>query len=428
MDPPVSKASRLSRLADEMTGSEILRVAADVRTRVAEGHQILNLTVGDFDPAEFPIPQALEEAVVAALKSRQTNYPTPTGMDALRTAIVGMYARRLGLHYSPAQTVVGCGARPLIYALFRAVVDPGDRVVFSVPSWNNNYYCQLVGATPVPVGCTAQSNFQPTVTALRPALRGARLLSLNSPLNPTGTLFDAETLGGVCDLVLEENARRGPGERPLYLMYDQVYWMLTFGGAAHVTPLGLRPAIAPYTILVDAISKSFAATGLRVGWAVGAPDVIGRMSDISNHVGSWAPRPEQVGAARLLEDDATMEVYHARMRDEVQRRLRALANGLAAMRADGLPVDSTIPQGAIYLSARFDLYGRRAPAGDGRPLATHDDIRRYLLLEAGLAVVPFQAFAAMEETGWFRLSVGTVSVEAIERMMPRLREAIERLQ
>jgi aspartate aminotransferase len=420
-EPP---ASRVSTIASELAGSLILAIGAEVRAMAASGKPLCNLTVGDFNPREFAIPRSLLDGVTAALQAGETNYPPSDGIEPLRRAISEYYARHLKITYQLPSVLVTSGARPAIYGAYRVLVDPGDRVVYPVPSWNNNYYSQLLGAEQVMVICGAETNFQPTAEMLAGSVRRARLLVLNSPLNPTGTLFDAETLGGICDLVLEENRRRARTgvERPLFLLYDQVYWMLTFGNASHVNPVALRPEMEPYTIHIDAISKSFAATGLRVGWAVGPADVIKRMSDILGHVGAWAPRAEQVATAHLLSDDAGMDAYHAKMRPEVQRRLDALARIFETLRADGLPVEATTPQGAIYLSAHFDIVGYRTPGGER--LDTNEAIRRYLLRAAGLAAVQFQAFGSSEESGWFRLSVGAVSLGQIEELGPRLRSAL----
>ena len=421
---PLTRARRVSTLAEELSGSQILAIAAEVRALAASGRPLCNLTVGDFSPTEFSIPSSLLEGVIAALRGGQTNYPPSDGIEKLRVAIQEFYARRLGLRYPMAGVLVTSGARPAIYGAYRVLIDPGDIVVYPVPSWNNNYYTQLVRGTGVTVTCGADTNFQPTAELLRDALTNARMVVLNSPLNPTGTLLDAETLGGICDAILDENARREREgrERPLYLLFDQVYWMLTFGNAEHVNPVTLRPEMERYTIQVDAISKSFAATGLRVGWAVGPSDVIKRMSDVLGHVGAWAPRPEQTATASLLADDAGIDEYHARMRVEVQRRLDALAKVLGTLVDEGFPIESTTPQGAIYLSARFALAGRRTP--EGELLGSNESVRRYLLHAAGLAAVQFQAFGSDEDTGWFRLSVGAVSVADIEASLPRLRRAL----
>jgi aspartate aminotransferase len=413
-------------MAGGLIGSEILRIAADVRALAARGARICNLTVGDFDPREFPAPAALVDGVVKALQAGETNYPPSDGMPELRRAIIDFYKRRMGLEYPLESILVTGGSRPGIYATYLSLVDPGDAVIYPVPSWNNNHYCHLVGARGVPVHCDAADAFLPTRAALEPVVRGARLLCINSPLNPAGTAMRAEVLADICDLVLEENARRGPDERPLYMMYDQVYWMLTFGETRHVDPVSLRPAMRDYTVYVDGASKAFAATGVRVGWTAAPADITKRMASALGHVGAWAPRAEQVAVAHLLNDDAAIDAYHDVMHRGVQDRLDALHAGMEALHARGFPVEAIVPMGAIYLSVRMALHGWRTP--DGAVLATNDDIRRYLLEAAGVAIVPFQAFGMADETGWFRLSVGAVSLGDIQDAFGRLESALAALQ
>jgi len=417
--------SRLSRLTHALRESEILRIAGEVRQYAAAGNPIVNLTVGDFNPKEFRIPTELEDAVVDALRAGESNYPPSNGLESLRVAVQQFYARSFGRTHPLQEILITAGARPAIYALFRALVDLADQDVFGVPSWNNDYYCNLISAEAVTVDCDASTSFMPTRAALRRTLRDARLLAFNSPLNPTGTVFDADTLRDICHVVLEENARRGAGERPLFMMYDQVYWMLTMGDVTHVDPLTLCPEIAPYVVYVDAISKAFASTGLRVGWAVGPADVIKTMSDIVGHVGAWAPRPEQVATAKFLGMVPALDRYVANMRHEVGARLDAVYAALTTLRSSGLAVDCVRPEGAIYLSAQFALHGRRAP--DGRTLSSDGDIRRYLLTDAGVAVVPFNAFGGRGDRGWFRLSVGAVSVAQITESIGRLEQALRAL-
>jgi aspartate aminotransferase len=185
----------------------------------------------------------------------------------------------------------------------------------------------------------------------------------------------------------------------------------------------LRPEIAPYTISVDAISKAFAATGLRVGWVLGPSDLVRSMSDFIGHVGAWAPRPEQLATAALLTSREAIVDYNRTITRGLQARLSALYQGIIAMRDRGLPVDAVPPAGAIYLSARFALAGSRAP--NGETLRGNEEIRKYLLQEAGFAAVPFQAFGVEGDTGWFRLSAGAVSLEDIADVLPRLAAAID---
>lgn len=417
--------SRLSSLAQGLRGSVIMQIAGEVRALADQGRPIANLTVGDFDPRQFPVPQELADGLVAAVRAGETNYPTAIGMDVLRRAIRDFYHRRAGLDFAVENIVIGSGIRPAIYAVYRALVDRGDRVVFGVPQWNNDYYVEMVGGEIVTVDCDASTNFLPTAEALRPVIRDARLLALNSPLNPTGTMFTAGQLGAICDLVLEENARRGAGERPLFVMYDQVYWLLNPGGVKHVDPISLRPAMRDYTIYVDGISKCFAATGLRVGWGVAPIDIVKPMNDVIGHAGAWAPRAEQIAAAALLNDDAAVDRYLPVICAAVKARTDAVYDGITALQRDGLPVEAVRPQGAIYVSARFALHGMQTP--DGATLHTDDDVRRYLLNAAGLGAIPFSAFGTTGDRGWFRISVGVISVEQVQALVPRLRQAIEAL-
>jgi aspartate aminotransferase len=431
VNPPPSdtimrQPPRVSAMAVELTGSEILAIAAEIRAMKAEGAKICNLTVGDFDPAQFPVPEKLRREVVAALEAGQTNYPPSEGLSELRAAVCRLYERELGLSYTPASVLVAGGARPLLYVAYRTLLDPGERVVYPTPSWNNNHYAHMAGAEGVPVSCSAGARFLPTAEVLAKHLRRARLLLLNSPLNPTGTAFAPEVLTEIARAVLAENeARRARGERALFLLYDQVYWKLCFAPARHVTPTALVPELEPFTVYVDAISKSFAATGLRVGWAAGPADVIERMSAVLGHVGGWAPRAEQLATARFLDDAEECRRYLVRFQAAVAARLSLLHAGFEDLRERGHPVESIPPMGAIYLSVRIDLRGRRTKAGE--VLRTGEDVRRYLLREAQLAIVPFRAFGVEADEGWFRLSVGAVAEAEIEAALPRLARALAAL-
>lgn len=412
-------------MAQHLIGSEILKIANEIRAMLAEGKQICNLTVGDFSPKQFRIPQFLEDEIKKAISAGETNYPPSDGVPELRNAVVFLYEQWLGLNYPVESVLITAGSRPSIYAIYQAVVDRGEAVVFPVPTYNNNHYCHLMGAKPVPIVCGSDNAFLPTRSQLEKVIRGARLLSINSPLNPAGTAFERQSLLEICDLVLEENARRGKDERPLYMMYDQVYWMLTFGTTEHVDPVSLRPELAPYVLFVDGISKPFAATGIRVGWTVGPPDIISRMMNINGHVGAWAPRAEQIAVAKLLMNADVVESYNREITKGVQERLDLLKTSLTTFQHEGLPVESTPPMGAIYLSARFNVVGKKTPSG--AVFHTNEDIRTYLLHNAGLGIVPFQAFGVTKNSGWFRLSVGAVSLKDIEAMIPRLRTSLEKL-
>ena len=410
----------LSSLARGVVGSEILKIAGEVRALKAQGAEVCNLTVGDFDPACFPIPAALMEGTRKALAEGHTNYPPSDGVMPLREAVVAFYQRELGLAYPVESVLITGGARPLLYGAYRTLVDPGESVIYTVPSWNNNHYAYLSGAKAVEIPVTAEANFFPTLAQLEPHLGTARMLVLNSPLNPTGTAISREALKAITEAVVAENKRRrAEGRRVLFFVFDQVYWTLTFGQTEHVTPVQLVPESAPYVIFIDALSKAFCATGMRVGWGVMPPAVRDRMSDILGHVGAWAPKAEQMATAELLLDPATIRRFQEHLRAELRLRLDALFVGFEALRKEGLPVEAISPQGAIYLSVRFNAFGRTIR---GRRIERNEDVRQLLLQEAGLAIVPFQAFGLKEESGWFRISVGACTLADIDAMFPRLRE------
>jgi len=408
----------LSTLARGLVGSEILKIAGEIRQLVAQGRKICNLTVGDFSPSEFRIPAGLQSLIADAFAAGQTNYPPADGTLELRRAVTKFYQDDLGLTYPVESVLIAGGARPIIFAAYAAIVDAGDKVVYATPSWNNNHYTYLMSAKGVEIPVGEETNFLPTAELIEPHIHDARLLCVNTPLNPTGTVMSKQEVKKIASLVVEENDRRAAkGERPLYILWDQVYWMLTFGQNRHYTPPQLVPESAPWTIFVDGISKAFAATGLRVGWTVAPVHVTARMRDIIGHLGAWAPRPEQIAVAHFLGRKDEIDAYHSNMIRELQLRLDLLHDGFEAMHKDGLPVKAFEPQGAIYLSVQFDLIGRGG-------ITTNEQIRHLLLEKAGFAVVPFQAFGTKREDGWFRLSVGAVSPRDIEDGLLRVRDVL----
>ena len=415
----------LSHLSETLIGSEIVKLGGDIREKIRQGEKIYNFTVGDFDPSIFPIPKELEEEIISAYKNHFTNYPAAEGNLDLRESISSFIRKREGIEYSAKEILVAAGGRPLIYACYRAVCDAGDKVIYAVPSWNNNHYTHFVGAEHVVVEATAENNFMPSAEDIRPHIKGAAFISLCSPQNPTGTTFKKETLEAICDMVIEENLSRKEDEKKLYLMYDQMYWHLTYGKIEHYNPVSLRPQMKEYTIFIDAISKVFAATGVRVGWAMGPERVISKMKAILTHVGAWAPMAEQKAVAGYLKKDSAIDQYLSHFRNEIEERLTSIYDGLMRMKKNGMAVDAIAPEGAIYLTIKFDLVGKKTASG--RILASQSDVTDYLLNEAKLAIVPFYAFGASGTSAWYRLSVGTCRKEGIEEMLQQLENALKKV-
>jgi len=415
----------VSVLAQNLHGSEIIKIAGEINELKRQGQNIANLTIGDFDSNIYPIPKDLKLGIVDAYEHNHTNYPPADGMLNLRESVSAFLKSRFNFDYAPNQILITGGSRPLIYSIFMAIVDPGDKVVFPAPSWNNNHYCDLTRAEAVIVQTTPENNFMPTADELRPYIKGATMLALCSPLNPTGTMFSKKDLEEICDLVIAENKTRQPGEKPLYILYDQIYSQLTFGQHRHYDPVSLRPELKDVTIFVDGASKCFASTGVRVGWGFGPAHVVNHMKSIVGHMGAWAPKAEQVAMANFLKDDNAVTTYLSALKTNIQKSLTALYEGFQKLKSEGFKVDAIEPMGAIYLTLKIDYTGKTTP--DGKVLKTATDINFYLINEAKVAFVPFSAFGTGEDINWFRASVGASTLGEIEQLAPRIKEALLKL-
>jgi aspartate aminotransferase len=417
----------VSKLAENIIGSEIIKLAAEVNEKIKKGEKIYNLTIGDFNPKIFPIPAEFKQAIIDEYNNDQTNYPAADGMLELRHAIAKLLKTYGNLEYKPDEIVVAGGARPVIYAIFRALVDAGDTVVFPVPSWNNNHYTYLNGAKQELIETSPATNFMPTAADIKPHIGSANLIALCSPLNPTGTTFRKKELEDICDLILSENAlRNAKGQKPVYLMYDQIYWALTHGETKHYDPVTLRPEMRNYTVFVDGISKSLAATGVRVGWAMGPKKIVEKIKLILTHVGAWAPKAEQIATANYLNNQGNYDTFIADIKAKLNDRLVGFYKGFQTLKAEGFKVDAIAPEAAIYLTVQFALHGQKT--AEGNELKTTQDITKYILDEGKVALVPFYAFGASANSNWYRLSVGTCRLEDVEAVIGNLRMALKKLQ
>lgn len=416
--------SKLSNLAESLIGSEIVKLGNEINNRIRNGEKIYNYTIGDFAPSIFPIPAQLEDKIVQAYREGFTNYPPADGLLSLREAVSAFINKHEQVQYGPAEIQIASGGRPLIYSLFSTVVNPGDKVIYAVPSWNNNHYTNLNHGTACEITVTPENNFMPTAADIAPHIKGAALLCLCTPQNPTGTTLSREELEQICDLVLEENKSRTAGEKKMYVLFDQMYFTLTYGDTRHFHPVALRPEMKDYTITVDGISKSFAATGVRVGWALGPVPVIAKMKALLSHIGAWAPMAEQKATADFLSDSEAVDSFLAGIRQALEERLWKIYKGFETLKQKGFNVDAISPQAAIYLTVKIDLKGK---SHNGNLLANQADVTQYILSAAGLAIVPFHCFGTDRESPWYRISVGTCKLEDLEDVFTKLEQALSAL-
>ena len=415
---------KISKLAQNLIGSEIIKIGNQVNDLKAQGAEIANLTIGDLNSNIYPIPAELKEEIQKAYQNNLTNYPPANGLLSLRKSIAKDLKNRWNLDYSADEILVAGGSRPLIYAAFKTIVDANDKVIYPVPSWNNNHYSYLTEAQKIEVETSVENNFLPTAADIKPHIKGAVLIALCSPLNPTGTMFTKQQLAEICELIIEENKSRGEGEKPLYLMYDQIYAMLTFGGE-HFDPVTLYPELKEFTIYIDGASKCFAATGVRVGWSFGPSVVIDKMKALLGHIGAWAPKPEQEAVSVLLNHPEKVDEFVNHFKGEIAESLTVLHNGIQDLKNEGFSVESIQPMGALYLTVKLDYIGKTKP--DGSLVKDSSDLVFYLIEEAGIALVPFSAFGNSRNMPWFRASAGGVSLDEIKNMLPRLESALSKL-
>jgi aspartate aminotransferase len=421
----LEKQLKVSEKAEKLIGSEIIKLAGEINEKIKQGDKIYNLTIGDFNSKLYPIPDQLKAFINVAYLNDETNYPPADGMLALREQVAHFLKHFGHLEYDTNEILIAGGARPLIYATFLTLVNPGEKVIFPVPSWNNNHYCHLHQAQQIIIEALPENNFMPTAADIKPHVQNAAMIALCSPLNPTGTVFSKETLTDICDLILEENKRRGPDQKPLYLMYDQIYWMLTYGDTVHYNPVSIRPEMKNYTIFIDGLSKAFAATGVRVGWTFGPKRVIDKMKSVLGHIGAWAPKAEQVAVANYLKNTSHVEGYVDNLKAKLFIALDQLFQGFNELKQLGYPLIAIKPQAAMYLTVKINLKGYIMPSGE---LIEHtSQITAFLLNHASFAVVPFSAFGTENDSCWYRISVGNCNVNDIPEMFSKLNKALATL-
>ena len=415
----------ISEMAETLIGSEIINLAWQINELIANGKNISNLTIGDFDPKIYPIPELLKEEIKKAYDENQTNYPPANGTFELRKEVSGFIKKRGGLNYNADEIMITSGARPVIFAAYNTLVDLDDVIIFPVPSWNNNHYTHLTRSRAIMIETKPEHNFMPTADDIAPHISKASLISLCSPLNPTGTVFSRKEISDICDLIVEENNRRGDDEKPVYLLFDQIYWLLTHGDTEHYNPVILNPDIRNYTVFVDGISKAFCGTGVRVGWAYGPKKLISKMNSITSHMGAWAPKAEQIAISRYLKNDAEVDKFLNSVKKKISDSMHGFYDGFKDLKNKGYDVDVIAPQASIFLTVKINLTGRKTL--NGKLIRNTKDTSDFLIDEAGIAFVPFASFGASQDSKWYRISVGTITSDEVKTIMKKLEKAFSTL-
>jgi aspartate aminotransferase len=371
----------------------------------AEGVDIVSLGAGEPD---FDTPEHIKLAAKQALDRGATKYTAVEGMPELRRAVAAWFARAHGFEVSPQEVMVSAGAKQVIFNAFHAVLDPGDEVVLPAPCWvSYAEIAKLAGAVPIPVLSRAEDGFMPEVAAIARAITPAtRMIVLCSPSNPTGAVYDEVTVRAIAELAVRHD---------LWLLTDDIYRSLCYAGAHFVQPATFGPEVRRRTIIVDGVSKSYAMTGWRIGFALAAPELIAAMSTLQGQSTTNAASVSQAAAlAAVTGPDDELE----RMCLEFDRRRRFMLDGLRAIPG----VTCVEPKGAFYAFPDVRAFlGRSTPGG--RRIDDDLALSEYLLDEAKVAVVPGSAFFA---PGFIRLSYATAQAN-LKKALPRIAAALGNL-
>lgn len=397
----------MTQLADRtklIKPSVTLAIAAKAGKLRAEGVDVVNFSAGEPD---FDTPEHIKAAAVEALRKGMTKYTDVKGIEPLRQAVADSYRRDHNLSYRKEDVLVSCGAKHSVYNIFQAVVNPGDEVVIPAPYWvSYSDMALLAGGVPKLVPSDESSGFRITAEQLRAALTPrTRVFVLNSPCNPTGATYSRDELLALTG-VLEE--------RDCLVLADDIYEKIIYDGFQVHNILALCPALRDRTIIVNGVSKSYAMTGWRIGYALGPSDVIAAASKIQSQSTS---NPTSIAQFAALEAIRGPQDEVAAMVREFQRRRDVIVDRLNAI--DGISCRK--PEGAFYVFP--NIGGLLNKSGRGKKLSSPCEIADYLLEEAKVAAVPGEDFGS---NAHIRFSYAT-SLEDIEKGCARIREALRKL-
>lgn len=394
----------LAQFTRQLKPSETLAISTKAKALRAQGRNIIDFGLGEPD---FPTPANIIRAAEHAMAEGFTKYTPPAGLPALRKAIADKLKRENQLDYAPEQIIVSCGAKHALYNLAMVLIDSGDEVIIPGPYWVT-YPTQvlLAGGTPVIIPTTADDAFKITGAMLKryltPKTKG---IILNSPCNPTGAVYTPAELDDLARVLLDTE---------LFIITDEIYEHIIFDGLKQMSIATLYPALKERALVVNGFSKAYAMTGWRLGYCAGPREVIEMCDRLQSQSTSNATAFAQVAAIEALTGPqesvgAMAQAFEAR-RNFVVARLNAI---------DGM--SANVPHGAFYIFPNIaGLFGRRA---HGQALQTSAEVVSYLLDEAGVALVPGDAFG---DDRYMRLSYAS-SMAELEEGLARIAQAVQQL-
>ncbi|MCL2767848.1 MAG: pyridoxal phosphate-dependent aminotransferase [Synergistaceae bacterium] len=394
---------KLSERTARMEASATLAMTAKAKALKAEGKPVISFSVGEPD---FDTPQCAQEAAFEAIKTGQTHYTPTSGIPELRKAIAEYYAGHFGLKYEPTQIVVGCGAKPLLYVTLGSLIDPGDEVIIPVPAWVSYVeQLKLFDGKEVLVD-TSKTGYVPDLKQIEDAITPkTKAIMLNTPSNPTGAVYSESVLKGIAELALKHK---------FVVIYDEIYERMVYGNAKHYNIVQICPDIKDQTILINGVSKAYAMTGWRIGYALGEKNFMNIVSDFQGHITSNASSVAQwasVAAIKNAEPDIVKMVQAFEKRREI---ILGLLNELPYIKFSK-------PDGAFYVW--FDISEIIGKKWNGIEITDDTKLCELLLEHKFVAGVMGSAFMT---PGFVRLSYAS-SEDDIREGMKRIKEFLSEI-
>lgn len=393
----------LSERARTLEPSATLAVVAKAKAMKREGKPVISFGAGEPD---FNSPESALKYAVEAMEKGYTHYTPGTGIPELKEAVCSYYSRRFGLEYAPGDVVVGAGAKILLYEALSCLVDPGDEVIVFAPAWVSYVeQIRLCGGKEIIVDTSETSSIPDLNEVKRVISDKTKCMMINSPNNPTGAVYDEETLKGLASIAVEKD---------IVIIYDEIYEQLVYGDAAHHQIVALAPEVRDHTIIINGVSKAYAMTGWRIGYALGPSELMAKVGAVQGHLTSNPCSIAQYAAlGALKEADDDIVKMHGHFSDRRDLILKLLG--------DVPLIEFVEPQGAFYVLV--NVKKALGKSSDGEKLTDDVHFCQKLLDKSYVAMVPGSAFFA---PGHIRVSYSNSTEEIVEGIK-RLKEFIEKL-
>ncbi|KHF40300.1 pyridoxal phosphate-dependent aminotransferase [Halalkalibacter okhensis] len=384
---------RLAKRVSTLTPSSTLAITAKAKELKEQGHDVIGLGAGEPD---FNTPQYIIDAAVRSMEEGHTKYTPSAGLPKLKEAIIGKFKNDQKISYKPAEILVGSGAKHVLYTLFQALLDEGDEVIIPTPYWvSYPEQVKLAAGNPVYIEGLESNEFKVTAEQLEQAItEKTKAFILNSPSNPTGSMYSADELRELGDVCIKHD---------VLIVSDEIYEKLVYGGATHTSIAELSEELKEQTIVVNGVSKSHSMTGWRIGYAAGNAEIIKAMTNLASHSTSNPTTNAQYGTiAAYTEDDGSVET----MRQAFEERLNGVFDKLVAIPG----VSCVKPKGAFY------LFPNVSEAVKLNGFSDVDSWVEAILEEEKVALVPGSGFGAPDNV---RLSYAT-SFDLLEEALTRI--------